>query len=89
MDNNLNLLYQLQDDVAEIKGIVIKNSVILEEHARRSTASEGRLELLEQQIITMEVDHKARERALTWALGTLGALGTIFGIIDVIHNLLT
>lgn len=41
-------LRQIREDTKSIRSTTDKNSVVLEEHARRSTASENRLELLER-----------------------------------------
>jgi hypothetical protein len=87
-DRLLDSLEVLKKDLEDVKEIVIKNTVVLDEHARRSTASEARLEVIEANYVQLNVESLAKAQMLTWALGILGALGTIFGIVDVIHNFL-
>jgi hypothetical protein len=87
-DRIADFVLDIKKEVDEVKQICMRNTVVLEEHARRSTASEGRLHLLEQKFEPIEMSSKVREHALAWAVGVLGALGTLFGIIDVIHNIL-
>ncbi len=87
-DRLLSLILDVQKDGQETKEIVIEQSVIakgntrvLEEHARRSTASEQRIEKLEDQSKLIDFFVKI-------VLGLLGVAGTIFGIIEVIHVVL-
>ncbi len=93
MDNNqynklLDLILTVRDEQAHIKeelirsSLVLKqNTIVLEEHTRRSTASEERIEALE--------DNKNRiDGFVKISLGLLGIAGTVFGIVEIIRNLL-
>ncbi len=44
----LELILDLKKDLTSLKEETTKNSVVLNDHARRSTASEARLNLLEK-----------------------------------------
>lgn len=74
----LELVLDLKRDQAEMKEMTIENKVTLEEHARRSTASEDRLERLEK-----------RDQMLTGfvkiSLGLLGVAGTVFAILEALR----
>lgn len=42
---------EIRKDIVEIKQTLAKNTVVLEEHARRTTASENRLEKMEYVLV--------------------------------------
>lgn len=75
----LELVLDLKKDQSEIKDMTIKNSAVLEEHTRRSTASEERIERLEQ-----------KDQMLSGFIkisgGLLGLLAAIAAIVEVIRS---
>lgn len=90
------LVLDMKKDQDEIKEISIENSVILDEHMRRTATAEKRIEHIEDQIIPAikaEIapikDHVQLVNGITkflLAAATLG--GTIFGIIEITQKLL-
>ncbi len=75
----LELVLDLKKDLSDIKSKTDKNTIILEEHARRSTASEERLERLEKKDIMLTGFVKI-------AAVVLGVVASVAGIIQVIHH---
>lgn len=84
----LDLVLDLKDDQAEIKEATLKNKLtlerntqIVEEHERRSTASEARLERLEK-----------RDNMISGFLKISGMIlagvGSVYGVIEIIQKLL-
>lgn len=71
---NSDEFQKLLDLILEIRDMTVDNTSELKEHARRSTASEGRLKIVEDQILNM----LTRDRALTllWK-GLLGLVGFV------------
>jgi hypothetical protein len=70
----------VRTDVSNIKEDTTKNTVVLDDHARRSTASEKRLDKLEKRDQMLNGFFKI-------SLGILGAIGSIIGIIELIQRL--
>lgn len=83
-------LLELKNDVKQLDGkfdlmheVLIKNSVILAEHERRSTASEARLGIVEDKIAESE---KGRERVKGFLLiagAIIATLGSVAGIVEL------
>jgi hypothetical protein len=85
----------IQKDLSETKEITIRNTVVLEEHARRSKASEDRLEVQEEKldnfIEKMEPvqDHVKVVAALTKTFTTVvKVVGVVVSVISVILGIL-
>lgn len=76
----LELVLDLKKDIGSIKEETNKNTIILEEHARRSTASEARLDKLEKRDQMLNGFFKI-------SISLLGLTGTVVGIIAAIRNL--
>jgi hypothetical protein len=92
----LNAILEMQKDVSDIKSETTKNTVTLEEHSRRSTASEKRADLqekkLDQFIKNMEPveDHiKFMHKLGKLIVVTLGAGASLAGIIALVRNILS
>lgn len=84
----LDLVLDLKEEQSEIKEMVVKQGVILErnteiveEHERRSTASEHRLELLERRDLMIN-------GFLKISAGLAGVIGTVWGVIEIILKFL-
>ncbi len=84
----LDLVLDLKEDQAEIKETTLRNTIVLErnteivlEHERRSTASEARLERLEK-----------IEQMFTGFLKISGmilaAVASVYGVVEIIQKLL-
>lgn len=77
----LELVLDLKKDQGEIKQMTVENKVILEDHARRSSASEARLDRLEK-----------RDQMLTGfvkiSLGLLSLAATAAGLFEIIKHYL-
>lgn len=76
----IDLIIKIKEDVGDLKAETARNTVTLEEHEKRSTASEKRLDMLEK-----------RDQMLNgfWkiSIGVLGAVGTVVAIVAAIHSL--
>ncbi len=68
-----------RDDISVVKDETTKNTVVLDDHARRSTASEARLDLLEKrdQMLNGFVKISA---------GLLGVAGTLLAVWEAVRN---
>lgn len=75
----LELVLDLKKDITELKVESAENSAELKEHARRSTASEGRLTLLEKRDWMINGFFK-------FSIALLGFAGSIIGIIEFIRH---
>lgn len=76
----LELVLDLKKDQNEIKQMTVENKVTLEDHARRSKASEERLDRLEQRDWMINGFFKI-------SLALLGIVGTVVGIVVAIRAL--
>lgn len=90
-----DLILDVKKDVSDIKRDVAENTVTLNEHARRSEASEGRLDVQEQKlekfITEMEPvkDHVKTISLLTNAgVKILKVLGLLISLISAIFGIL-
>lgn len=70
----------LQEDVTTLKTEAAANSVTLEEHARRSTASEARLALLEKREWMINGFFKI-------SIALVGLTGSLLGILAALKHL--
>ncbi len=84
----LDLVLDLKEEQSEMKEMIVKqgviqerNTYVLEEHERRSTASENRLELLEQRDLMIN-------GFLKISAGLAGVIGTVWGVIEIILKFL-
>lgn len=95
MDNRFDKLFEM---VLEIRDQTVKNSTVLEEHARRSAASEERLEVQEHKLekFMEHVEQRLEPindhiKQVSWfsklIIGAGVATGTILGIIEAIQKL--
>lgn len=77
----LDLLLDLKKDMNDVKEVLTKNTVTLDTHERRSTASEDRLDRLEkkEQMVMGFIK-------ITAGLATLGL--TVLGIVEAIRPFL-
>lgn len=82
-----NTVENIRKEQGEIKEIVIKNTASLDEHIRRTTVAEKRLELIEADLEPVKDHVKAVGLIVKLAAGALGVVGTIAGIVEVIRNL--
>lgn len=71
----------------EMREILIRNTVVLDEHIRRTIASEDRLDLLETSMVPLNDHVKTVTFVIKFAAGVVTACGTIAGIFEVIRNL--
>lgn len=99
-DRLFDMMRDLKQDQDEIKVQTIKNSVVLEEHMKRSEASEARLSIQEDKFDTFVEkmgkdleplkDHVKLEKGLVRAvMALLGFASTIVGIVyalSVLHR---
>lgn len=76
----LELVLDLKKDISVLKEDSIKNTVTLEDHTRRSTASEARLALLEQRDWMVNGFFKI-------SMALVGLSATIIGIVAAIRHL--
>lgn len=76
----LELVLDLKKDVSALKEESTRNTVTLEDHARRSTASEARLALLEKRDWMINGFFKI-------AMALLGLTATVVGILSAIHRI--
>lgn len=76
----LELVLDLKKDQTEMKEMTIENKVTLEEHARRSTSSEARLDRLEKRDWMVN-------GFLKISMSLLGLAATVIGIIAAIRHL--
>lgn len=85
MDGDLrDLLSGIRADIAEMQITLAKQSVILEEHIRRTTVSEERLDILQR-----EVEPLKMHVAVWGVLGKiLAGLATIGGLVLTVMKLL-
>lgn len=86
-DRLLDLILGLKDDVAELKAAQAANTVTLEEHARRSTASENRHDQIDDRMLTIENKDQRLNGFWKISLGVLGVVGSIATIVAAIHSL--
>jgi hypothetical protein len=84
---------QLLDILLEIKEETTRNTTTLEDHQRRSVASEERLELQEKKFEEFEkriepllMHFSASKLLLRWVVGVLGIVGTIAAIIQALSH---
>lgn len=70
----------LKENITDLKTEAAKNTVTLEDHARRSTASEARLGMLEQRDQMLNGFFKI-------SLGILGVVASVIGVIAAIRHL--
>lgn len=75
----LELVLDLKKDISDLKTESTENKATLEEHARRSTASENRLALLEKRDQMLNGFVKI-------SLSLLGVVGSIMGVIEAIRH---
>jgi chromosome segregation ATPase len=68
----------VRTDISSLQEDTTRNSVVLEDHARRSTASEARLDKLERR-------DQMLNGFLKISLGVLGAVGSVLGILKFLH----
>ena len=89
----LDLILEVKEELQETNTqlykntvMLVDNTVILNEHARRSTASELRIQSLEEEkrLKLIEVAYKAK--MFRFIMVILGGIGTLAGIIEVIRN---
>jgi hypothetical protein len=83
----LDLILEIKDDVSELRVEAASNTVVLEEHAKRSTASENRHELLELRMEALEIKEHRLNGFWKISLGILGVVGTLSAITAAIHSL--
>ena len=76
----LELVLDLKKDITTLKEESVKNTTTLEEHARRSTASEARLALLEKRDWMVNGFFKI-------SMSLLGLAATIIGIVAALRHL--
>lgn len=86
-DRLLEFLIDVKRDQDEIKSIVIHNTVVLNEHMRRTEASEKRLEVVETALEPVTYHVKTMATMVKVGIGILGAAGTVAAIVEVIRNL--
>lgn len=93
-DRLFHMILDMKKDQAEIKEATIKNTATLEEHVRRTEASEARLEIQEEKldrfIDRMEPfeDHvKFVNMSLKVLVGVITLTGIIVGIVAAIRAL--
>lgn len=96
MDNRFEQLFEM---VLEIRDKTIQNTTILEEHARRSVASEDRLEVQETKLDSF-MEHIKEElepikdhvKKVHWGIKVVIGLGlagtTILGLIEGLRKIL-
>lgn len=93
----LKIILEVKDVAVRNSEIAVRNSVVLEEHARRSAASEQRLELQEEKIGEMREHFDTRLdpiedhiKFVSWlvkgAVGLLTLAGVIAGIVEVVRH---
>lgn len=70
----------VQKDISSLQEETAKNTVVLDDHARRSTASEKRLDKLEKRDQMLNGFFKI-------SAGVLSAAGSIIAILEIIHRL--
>lgn len=86
-DRLFDLILDLKKDQDIIKEQTIKNTSILDEHMRRTEASEARLLVQEERLKKLETRSSVMD--LIWKIGIAIAslVGTILGIIVAIREL--
>jgi hypothetical protein len=87
LDRLFSLVLDLKKDQDAIKEQTIKNTTILEEHMRRTEASENRLSLQETRIARLETQEKVMNSLWKIAVALAGFTGTVLGIIVAIREL--
>jgi hypothetical protein len=87
-DRILDILFDLKEDISEIKEETVKNTVTLEEHQRRSLASEARHELQEKKLDKFASEIRVASLMLKVGLTLLSVTATVIGILAAIRNLL-
>jgi hypothetical protein len=88
-DRLITFILDMKKEQEEIKGILIKNTVVLDEHIRRTEASEARLEVIEVAMEPLNDHVKAMGLIGKICVGTFAALGTAAGVFEVIRNFLS
>lgn len=86
-DRLFDLILDLKKDQDIIKEQTIKNTSILDEHMRRTEASEARLQVQEERLKKLETRSSVMD--LIWKIGIAVAslVGTVLGIIVAIREL--
>lgn len=89
----LDLVIGIKDDIAKISEKTTANSVVLEEHARRSTASEKRQDIQEEKL-DKTIDYfdkrldpiEQKVRFTTWVIaGALTLLSVTATVISIVQ----
>jgi hypothetical protein len=83
-----DMVLDMKDDQAAMKTLLEKNTVVLEEHSRRSTASEQRQEILEKRHEEFEKRFYLYDGLFKIAMTLLTAAGIVIGIVYTIRQLL-
>jgi tRNA splicing ligase len=86
-DRLINFVMDIKKDQDEIKEIVIKNTVVLDEHIRRTELAESRLEIIEQELEPIRDHVKGVALVLKISAGLVATAGTLAGLVEVIRNL--
>lgn len=76
----LELVLDLKKDIGSLQEETNKNSIVLEDHARRSTASEARLDKLEKRDQMLNGFFKI-------SAGLLSSAASIIAILEIIRRL--
>ena len=91
----LDLLLDVKKDITEMKEDIAKNTVTLEDHARRSTASEKRHDLQEKKLevfmdsLEPERDYiKFQKKSVKVVVMTLAAGASLAAIITLVLKML-
>lgn len=82
----IDILKQMHQDLQEVKEIAIKNTVVLEEHQRRSAASEKRLELIEMELEPIK-DHVKLINGVVWfVVKAVAFLGSLLSLVYILKK---
>lgn len=85
MDTRIeNKLDVIKEDISNIKQILVRQQVILEEHIARTEASEDRIEIVEETLAPVR-DHVLLVNFAVKIVAAVGAVvGTVIGILSFI-----
>ncbi len=83
----LDFVLGIKEDQDAIKEIAIRNTVILEEHMRRTEMSEKRLEVIESELEPVKDHVKAMGVIVKILAGVIGVAASLTAIVEVIRNL--
>lgn len=84
----LELVLDLKKDQTVIKDMTIENKVTLDDHARRSTASEERHKITEARLAMLENRDLMINGFFKISMSLLGLAATVIGILVALKSLL-